>query len=119
MLVAARKACAFLDGVDYKAFSRDDMRMLAVERAVEIVGEASRKISASFRLIHPEVPWQEISGMRNVIAHDYGTVDYEVLYATVKKNIPELIPLLEAMVERGLNRGGDKPLAEPVAVYAV
>jgi uncharacterized protein with HEPN domain len=76
---------------------REIMR-LAVERQLEIPGEAARRVSTHFRDRHPEIPWKEIVGLRNVISHDYDKVDYAEIYRIVRERIPGLIRLLEPLV---------------------
>jgi len=71
---------------------------LAVERKLEILGEAARRISDGFRGNHPEVPWKEIVGLRNIISHQYDKVDYAEVYEIVRNRIPTLIELIEPLV---------------------
>jgi len=71
---------------------------LAVERELEILGEAGRRVSPGFRERHPEVPWKEIVGLRNIISHQYEKVNYAEIYAIVCRHIPDLISILEPLV---------------------
>lgn len=103
MLKAARNIRKFVDGIEYQAFLADDMRSLAVERAFEIIGEAARSLSPGVRDRHPDVPWSSIIGLRNVIAHEYGQIDYEALYKVAVTRVPELVAVLEKLMP------GDSP----------
>ena len=72
--------------------------MLALERSMELIGEAARRVSSSFREKHPEIPWKEMIGLRNIRAHEYGRVDHAQLYATAIKDVPALIAALEKLL---------------------
>ncbi|MBO4474261.1 MAG: DUF86 domain-containing protein [Clostridiales bacterium] len=58
------------------------------------MSESVRKLSEEFRKVHAEFPWNEIYGMRNRIVHDYGSVDLNIVFDTVKNDIPELLTRL-------------------------
>jgi uncharacterized protein with HEPN domain len=77
MLDSARSACEFTTGVHFDACQRDRKLQLAVERAVEIIGEAARRVSEEFRRQHPEIPWRSMIAQRNVLVHEYGEIKHE------------------------------------------
>lgn len=97
MLGAARLARELLEGVTREAYLGDRMRQLALERALELLGEAARRVSDVFRAAHPEVGWRSLIGQRNVLAHEYGAIDQERLFRTGKESVPGLIAVLERM----------------------
>jgi uncharacterized protein with HEPN domain len=78
---AIREVRGFTAGVDYQQFLSNREKMLAVERALEIIGEAAGRLSEAFRSAHPEIPWRSITGLRNVLAHAYGEVNPAVIWA--------------------------------------
>ncbi len=98
MLHAARDASTVTYGQTEEQLRRDRVRMLALERSMELIGEAARRVSDDFRRKHPEVPWREIIGLRNILAHDYGRVDHARLHATAVKDVPGLIAELEKLL---------------------
>jgi len=100
MLKAARLARELLEGTSRAAYLRDRMRQLALERALELVGEAARRVSEAFQTAHPEIDWRSIVGQRNVLAHEYGVIDQERLYRTGTESVPRLIAVLEKILER-------------------
>jgi uncharacterized protein with HEPN domain len=100
MLSAARLARELLQGVSREAYLGDRMRQLALERALELAGEAARRVSEAFQAAHPEIEWRRIVGQRNVLAHEYGAIDQERLYRTGVENVPGLIAALEKVLER-------------------
>ena len=69
-----------------------------MERKLEILGEAARRVSAGFREEHPEIPWKQTVGLRNVISHEYDKVNYEEIYRIVRERVPELVARLEPLV---------------------
>ena len=102
MLEAARTIVEFTATVTLEEFLTSggdrDMRRLAVERELEIFGEAARRVSLRFRNEHPEIPWKEIVGLRNVISHQYDKVNYAEIHRIAHERIPELIVRLEPLV---------------------
>ena len=66
----------------------------AVIRNIEIIGEATKKISKSFTLDHQEIPWSEMTGMRDKLIHDYLDVDIDVVWKTIEVDLPLLKDLL-------------------------
>ena len=71
---------------------------LAVSRLLEVLGEAARRVSAGFREAHPELPWTQMIGMRNVLIHAYDDVDLATVWTTIQDDIPRLVQALERLV---------------------
>lgn len=90
MLEAAEKAEHFVAGMDFAAFKGDEKTAFAVVRALEIIGEAARHIPEPLRKRYPEVPWEDVVGMRNIVVHGYFSVDLEVIWRTVQDDLPPL-----------------------------
>jgi uncharacterized protein with HEPN domain len=97
---AARGTLRILGGMDLAQFLLPDQERtrLAVERTLEILGEAARRVSQAFRGAHPEIPWKDLIGLRNVISHEYDKVDYEVIHGIIWNRIPDLLRRLEPLV---------------------
>ena len=95
MLDAARNAAGLSAGIGLDQLLEDIRTRYAVERALEIIGEAARRVSQDTRDAHPEIPWAGIIGFRNVLAHKYGAIDYRRLYTVLRDGAPELITALE------------------------
>ena len=98
ILDTARQAAEFTRGVTLEAYLADEMRRMAVERALEILGEAARGVSESFRVAHPEIPWRDLVGQRNVLAHDYAEIQHERVWETATAEVPKLIALREPLL---------------------
>jgi len=98
MREAASKVVKFTAGVNLSEFIDNDQVHYAVERCLEILGESARRVSPEFQASHPEIPWREVIGQRNILAHEYGEIDYEILYKTVKEDIPSLIDIMKKLL---------------------
>jgi uncharacterized protein with HEPN domain len=98
MLDAARTVCEMAAGYQFQQYSRDRKLQLAVERLVEIIGEAARRVSQAFREAHPEIPWRGIIAQRHVLAHEYGEIRQERMWGLAVRDIPQLIALLKPLV---------------------
>jgi uncharacterized protein with HEPN domain len=98
MLEAAKEITAFLKGVRYDDFVRSKMIRSAVERQLMIVGEAANHVSEEFQEKHPEIPWCQIIGQRNVLAHEYGDIKVERVWAAATINVPALLKALVSLV---------------------
>lgn len=70
--------------------SRERTKEMAMAYAIAIIGEAANRISPELQQTHPDVPWKSIIGMRHRIIHGYANLDRELLWAVVRKDIPEL-----------------------------
>jgi uncharacterized protein with HEPN domain len=88
----------YAQGVDFERFDQDEILQDAIMRRIQIIGEAARKVSEEFKEGHPEIPWYEISGMRNRLVHEYFKVITEKVWEAVKRDIPDLILALEPLV---------------------
>jgi uncharacterized protein with HEPN domain len=76
-------------------FDKNEMLQDAVIRNVEIIGEATKKISADLKSQNGEIPWKEMSGMRDKLIHDYLGVDIDVVWRTVQEDIPLIKSLIQ------------------------
>jgi uncharacterized protein with HEPN domain len=84
----------FTAGMDVQAFAEDIKTLYAVVRCLEIISEASRRLTASFKARHDDLPWKQIAGAGNVYRHDYENVEAQVIWKTISVDI---IPLRRAV----------------------
>ena len=100
ILIAAQKAIKFVEGIDRKEFEGNELIQNAVMRPLEIIGEASARISKEFRKEHSEIPWSEMVGLRNRLIHEYFRIDFGTVWDTIHKELPKLIELIEPLVPK-------------------
>ncbi len=98
MLDAAVKAQNFVAGMSYEDFASDDKTVFAVIRALEVMGEATKRIPESVRLHFPDLPWRSMSGMRDKLIHDYFGVNLKVIWKTITEELPALEPALRQII---------------------
>ncbi len=89
----------FVKGMNLKKFTKDRKTVFAAIRCFEVIGEATKNIPRAFRNKHPDMPWNEMAGMRDKLIHEYFGVDVKVLWKTIKKDIPPLKKSLSKIIE--------------------
>ncbi|MDI6884555.1 MAG: DUF86 domain-containing protein [Hadesarchaea archaeon] len=100
---AARRIEDYIRSMTFEKFERDTKTQDAVVRNVEIVGEAVKLLSGGFKRRHPNVPWKQMAGMRDVIIHRYFGVALDIVWRVATKDLPEAVARLEEaeVVEAG------------------
>jgi uncharacterized protein with HEPN domain len=68
----------------------DELLSKGIVRGLEIIGEATKKLDSEIYQSYPQIPWQEMAGMRDVLIHNYFGIDYDVVWHTITNDIPEL-----------------------------
>ena len=76
----------------------DETLSRAVVRSLEIIGEASKRVTDDFKIKYVQIDWKEMAGMRDKLIHQYFGIDYDVVYRTIQKDIPQLHPELMRII---------------------
>jgi uncharacterized protein with HEPN domain len=79
--------------------ANDFEKRKTTKRCLEIIGEATKKISKDFRKGHPEIEWRQMAGLRDILIHNYDNVDYEILWNVLNSKIPELKPKVDNLIK--------------------
>jgi len=98
MLDAMDKAELLLEGITYEQFEADFRINFAVVRALEIVGEAAKRLPPDLRREYPDIPWKVMAGMRDRIVHGYDVVDLQIVWDVVKRDIPQVKPQVQKIL---------------------
>ncbi len=97
ILAAIQKIERYTAGMDQEIFRQDEKTVDAVVRNLEVVGEATRQLPEDFSNRHPNVPWRQISGLRNRIVHEYFGLDLEIIWQVIRHDLPQLKTHLEGL----------------------
>jgi len=95
ILLCITKIEEYTKNISAQDFNNNELIQDAVIRNIEIIGEATKKISKDLKLQYRDIPWKEMSSMRDKLIHDYFGVDVDVVWKTVKEDIPYLKSLIE------------------------
>lgn len=90
----------FCEGRKKSDFLKDEMMREAVIRKLEIIGEASKRLSKDFKGRSPDIRWASIAGLRDKLIHDYAGVDYEIVWGIIEKDLPPLEDALKSSLKK-------------------
>jgi uncharacterized protein with HEPN domain len=90
ILESLKKIKKYTDGMTFEDFLKDDKTIDACVRNFEIIGEVSSKIDEDFKLLHPEIEWNRMKGLRNRLIHDYSGIDYELVWNVISEYLDDL-----------------------------
>jgi uncharacterized protein with HEPN domain len=98
MLEAGKEALSFAANKTRTDLESDRMLVLSLVKSIEIIGEAATKVSNECRRVFPEIPWQDIVGMRNRLIHAYFQINLDILWITIREDLPLLVRQLEGIL---------------------
>lgn len=100
ILTSSSKILKYADDSSLEDLIKDEMRLDAIVRNFEIIGEASSKVPQEIRDRYPSIEWRKISDFRNVLAHEYFGVDYDIMWNIIREKIPALRNAIQAILEK-------------------
>lgn len=101
IIIYGNKISEYLKNVEtFTDFNSNNEKVDAVLFNLEQIGETTRKLSLEFKKIHHEIAWYKITGLRNIISHDYEGVNIEIVYDIAINNIPKLVIDLQVLVKK-------------------
>ncbi|RLB01943.1 MAG: hypothetical protein DRG59_13380 [Deltaproteobacteria bacterium] len=89
----------FVRGMSFDEFAKDDKTSSAVIRKFEIIGEATKNVPEEVKKKFPNIPWKEMAGFRDKLIHFYFGIKYELVWNTIKIELPRLRPELEKVLD--------------------
>ena len=95
---AVEKIQSYVNGMTLEDFLADTRTSDAILRNLEIVGEAARLVPEDITSRHHRVPWAGMRALRNVVAHEYNRVDLRIIWETIHKDLPPVVPLLREVL---------------------
>jgi uncharacterized protein with HEPN domain len=98
MLKSAEAVGRYLTGKSRQDYEQDEMLRDAVERRIEIIGEAARRLSREFQEGHPGIPWRKIMATRHVVAHDYDEINNDIIWRIATAYVPDLLEQLKPLI---------------------
>ncbi|HRK87627.1 MAG TPA: DUF86 domain-containing protein [Anaerolineales bacterium] len=100
ILDSARTALEYMKGKTWDDFSRDTLLQDAVVRRLEIIGEASGRVSSKTQEKYTQLPWQAMKGTRNRVIHEYDSIELDIIWDIVEQDLPFLVTELEKIVPK-------------------
>ena len=91
---ACEDILSFTKGMSYSDFTDDKKTINAVIRSLEVIGESTKNLPASFRSNYPNIPWKQMAGMRDKLIHNYFGIDIQMVWQAVEKHIPHILVLI-------------------------
>ena len=99
ILEAMRDAQRFVESMTFEELEDDLRTQYAIQRTFEIIGEATKQVESSVRERYSDVPWREMAGIRDILAHRYFAVNLEVVWNAIHDDFPEVQPRLQTILE--------------------
>lgn len=108
MLTSMLRIEEYIGDMEFQKFKMSYMIIDAIIRNFEIIGEASKNVPFEIKNKYPEIPWKKMYGLRNLIAHEYFGIDYEMIWEISKNNLPQNSIDLRRIIEKEKRTGGNK-----------
>ncbi len=99
IFAAIEKIQKYAGNISYEDLIKDEMKIDAIVRNFEIIGEASNNIPKETRDKYPSIEWRKVINFRNILAHEYFGVDYEIMWDIIKNKLPDLQKNIKAIID--------------------
>lgn len=96
---AIHRIAAYTAGLTCEQFMQDNKTQDAVAHNLEVIGEATKNLSARLRKTYPQIPWKNLAGMRDKMIHHYFGINCEIVWAITQKDLPGLLPQIEGILK--------------------
>ncbi len=103
MLASMLKIQQYIKGMEFEGFTTNNLVIDAVIRNFEIIGEAAKMVPKKIQAKYPQIPWKQMYGLRNLIAHEYFGIDYELIWKIAANSLPQNLKDMEEIVKGGKN----------------
>lgn len=100
ILVATQRILRYAVNIDRAELETNDEKLSAILYQISIMGEATKRISPAFRQQHPQIPWRDMAGMRDIIVHAYDQVDLDVVWDVITQQLIPLQDRLESLISQ-------------------
>ena len=97
---AIQRIAAYTAGLTCEQFMQDTKTQDAVVRNLEVIGEATKNLSARLRKMYPQIPWKNLAGVRDKMIHHYFGINYEIVWTIAQEDLPGLLPLIEDILTK-------------------
>jgi uncharacterized protein with HEPN domain len=95
---AGRQVLQFAEGLSREQLETDLMRQSAILYQIPVIGEATKRLSPSYREQYPDIPWKQMAGMRDFLAHQYDRIDFDTVWEVIQQEIPELLKMIAPLL---------------------
>ena len=95
---AGQNVVKFSAGLKREDLELHDVNTSGILFQIMIIGEATKRLSSEFREQHPNLPWSDMAGMRDVLAHQYDRLDFDLMWKVIRKSIPEMLKKIEPLL---------------------
>ena len=103
-MIAINQIEEFTKELNFEQFVANKLCLYAVVYHIQIIGEATYKLTKEYRAKHSNMPWKMMEGMRHVLVHDYYNIKPQIVWGVVKKDIPSIKPLLQHLLNESQNQ---------------